>query len=492
MSVNKLLVTEQWKVLTAVPVSPDPGYIKLYYRSGNLYTLDSGGNEVQYISPYTFLNGLNNSGNNINVVLGSGLTFSSTGAGSAILVTGLTSGNFNSINSPSNGYILSATGSGLFNWIPFNSVSISGTTNQLSKFNSSSSISSSILSDNGTQIYLGTTSTVSSGTSFSVAGNVNITNNLYLNDNPYKYINGSSGFLINTDNNGFIVNSNTNNLLNIGVLTASLLNNFIQFGSASSQYIYIPSINSILLGTSSMSNRMSIYSSTPGVLQLVDGTQALNKFLISDSHGVAIWQQITLINGLTSSGLTFSVNVGSGLTVSSGYLIINPNIIGYGLTISTSGTISLSTTPVVSGTYGTTQSIPQITVDSYGRIINIVNVANGGGGGGATNLILCPNDKNWTSLSVTNSIATASISTISVTPVVGSYVSVFVNGQEVQVGNGTTSSPCFFGTNSISPKGFSSSNAIQSGDYLFWNPVSAGYSLETTFRISLHYLSTTS
>ena len=107
-----------------------------------------------------------------------------------------------------------------------------------------------------------------------------------------------------------------------------ILNNFIQFGSASSQYIYIPSINSILLGTSSMSNRMSIYSSTPGVLQLVDGTQALNKFLISDSHGVAIWQQITLINGLTSSGLTFSVNVGSGLTVSSGYLIINPNIIG--------------------------------------------------------------------------------------------------------------------------------------------------------------------
>ena len=492
MSVNKLLATQQWKVLSSLPSSPDPGYIKLYYRSGSLYSLDASGIESQYSLPYTFVGGLNNSSNIVSVVLGSGLTFSSIFAGSAILVSGLTAGNFNSLNSPTDGYILSTTASGgAFSWIPFNAAGVSGTTNQLAKFNSSNSIGNSLLSDNGTQVYLGTTSTISSGASFSVAGKVNISDNLYFNDNPYKYIDASSGFIINTDNNGFAVNYNTNNFLTIGLFTASILNNFIQFGTSSQQYLYIPSVNSVVIGTSSATNRVKIYSSTPGVLQLVDGTQGPSKFLLSDSNGVGTWQNITLTNGLTSVGLTFGINVGNGLTVSSGYLIINPSIIGTGLTISTSGTISFATTSVTAGTYGTTQSIPQITVDQYGRITNITTVSNGGGGGGGvTNLVMTPSDKNWSALSVTNSIATASLSTVSNTPVLGSYVGVYINGQEIQVGNGTTSAPCFFGTNSTSPKGFSSSNSIQSGDYLYWNPSNAGYSLETTFRISLHYLTT--
>ena len=458
----------------------------MYYRSGNLYSLDENNIESQYAYPNTFLNGLNNSLGTVNVVLGSGLTFSTSGAGSAIIVTGLTSGNINSINSATSGYILSATGSGLFNWIPFSANSINGITNQIAKFTSPISVGNSLLSDNGAQVYIGTSSTVSGGVSFSVSGNVNVNNNLYFNNNPFKYINASSGFVINTDNNGFAINYNTNNFITIGLSTASILNNFIQFGSSSNQYLYIPSINSIILGTSSLSNRVSVYSLTPGVIQLVDSTQGVNKFLVSDSNGVGTWQNISLINGLTANGLTFGVNVGSGLTVSSGYLILNPNIIGNGLTISTSGTISFATTSDIPGTYGTTQSIPQVTVDQYGRItsINTVSV------NASSTMVLSPYDKNWTALSVTASIGTASNSTISKTPVLGSYVSVFVNGQEIQVGNGTTSAPCFFGTVSTIAKGFSSSNSIQVGDSLYWNPSNAGYGLETTFRISLHYLTT--
>ncbi|NBP58792.1 hypothetical protein EBU71_20060 [bacterium] len=83
---------------------------------------------------------------------------------------------------------------------------------------------------------------------------------------------------------------------------------------------------------------------------------------------------------------------------------------------------------------------------------------------------------------------TASDYTISVNPVSGSYVTVFVNGQEFEVGNGTTSSSCYFGTHSTIPKGFSASNAIQAGDYLYWNPSIAGFNLESGWRISLHYL----
>lgn len=104
------------------------------------------------------------------------------------------------------------------------------------------------------------------------------------------------------------------------------------------------------------------------------------------------------------------------------------------------------------------------------------------------------NDKDWSALNtISGSIATASNSTVTDNPIDGSYVTVYVNGQEFDVGNGTSSSSCFFaGASGYNyPRGFSSSHIngkIQSGDYLYWNDVSAGFTLTSGWRISLMYL----
>lgn len=104
------------------------------------------------------------------------------------------------------------------------------------------------------------------------------------------------------------------------------------------------------------------------------------------------------------------------------------------------------------------------------------------------------NDKDWSALNTASgSIATASNSTITDNPIDGSYVTVYVNGQEFNVGNGTSSSSCFFaGASGYNyPRGFSASHIngkVQTGDYLYWNDVSAGFTLTSGWRISLMYL----
>ena len=130
----------------------------------------------------------------------------------------------------------------------------------------------------------------------------------------------------------------------------------------------------------------------------------------------------------------------------------------------------------------TTSSSVALSVDASGKVI-LTNLATLGN-------INSPYDKSLTASSVTTDNGTASIYSITKNPIQGSYVTVFVNGQEIEVGNATTSSPCYFGTQSNSPRGFSASNAIQAGDYLYWNPTFAGFNLESGWRISLHYLIT--
>jgi hypothetical protein len=105
------------------------------------------------------------------------------------------------------------------------------------------------------------------------------------------------------------------------------------------------------------------------------------------------------------------------------------------------------------------------------------------------------NDKNWIALeTVTGSIATASNNTVTDSPKDDSYISVYVNGQEFDVGNGVTSSSCFFASGASGPgypRGFSSTHPngkTQIGDYLYWNDVAAGVTLTLGWRISLHYL----
>ena len=86
-------------------------------------------------------------------------------------------------------------------------------------------------------------------------------------------------------------------------------------------------------------------------------------------------------------------------------------------------------------------------------------------------------DGQSTGLSITN------------TPVDGSYVGMFVNGQEFEVGYGsTTSTACYFSNDGgTTARDVNSPNNVQSGDILYWNESVAGTDLYSTWRISLFY-----
>lgn len=100
-------------------------------------------------------------------------------------------------------------------------------------------------------------------------------------------------------------------------------------------------------------------------------------------------------------------------------------------------------------------------------------------------------DKNFMSIA-TNGDGQPSGVTISYTPADGSYVAVFVNGLEFEVGNGVTLSvSCYFsGDGGATGKYFSSQEGpkVVAGDVLYWNGNFSGVDLVNNWRISLMYL----
>jgi hypothetical protein len=488
MATNKILNIQQWA--TAATVSnPDSGFKKIYPKTGSdyWYSIDDQGNEKQIGISLDIKNGLklttlspsNIHNYQLDLALGGGLTFSGDYAGSLLSVWGLTASSLGSVGGATAGYILSVNNIGQFNWVPFSVPGISGTVNTIAKFNSPTSISDSLIRDDGSNVYIGVTPSSALGL-LNVNGDF-FANKYYISDNINSYINHTNGVYIKTDL-GFKVDYLSGyNYLSFNYdggsyYTFSLLNGLVEIGDTSNNYISAPNIDLITIGkTSSGTSNIYFYSNSSnlltldtngnsGALTIKDGTQGLNKIFVSDSNGKGTWQYLNAYRGVTISGLTLSSNIsGYGLTLSGDSLSFDYSIFGSTLTYS-SGIVNLKTSGVVAGTYGSSASIPQITVDTYGRVTNVVTysitIPSSTTGGLPT-----PVDKNLTALSVTSNGGTASNSTITYTPVQGSYVAVFVNGQEIEVGNATTSKPCYFGTNSNAPKGFSASNAIQSGDY---------------------------
>jgi len=367
MSINRILNIQEWRTVATVS-TPSTDFTTIYPKSdGFWYTTGSDGVEKQIAKSSTFKNGLvttvlgtgSTIAYQVDLSLGIGLSFSSDSPGSTVNVLGLTALSLASINQPTSGYVLSAVSGGSFSWIPSASA-LSGTTNSIPKFTTNSNLGNSLVTDDGSTVFIGTKPNIVSS-SFSVTGNANFGGLVYLNNNSKNYIQSSNGILM-SSNDRLVANYDTGvvsgNYVSFFNATASLLDGFVQFGSASTKYFDLPQVTSVTVGTNSTSNVVTINSATYGALQIVDTNQGNNRFFVSDANGVGTWKLTGVFNGLTQSGLSYGIDY---------------SIFGTTLTYS-SGTINLPTTGVVAATYGASNSIPVFRVDSYGRVISATAV----------------------------------------------------------------------------------------------------------------------
>jgi hypothetical protein len=139
-----------------------------------------------------------------------------------------------------------------------------------------------------------------------------------------------------------------------------------------------------------------------------------------------------------------------------------------GGTITTSGTISLATSGVSAGTYGSSTYSPVITVDSYGRITGVYESAISGGGGSNAYAYIYANGSPGASASSTGSIINfkgTGSTTVSYS-YTGGYDTITINSTSSSGGSGLTwtesTSSYYQGSTSISyPSG------ITAGGYIF-------------------------
>jgi hypothetical protein len=111
--------------------------------------------------------------------------------------------------------------------------------------------------------------------------------------------------------------------------------------------------------------------------------------------------------------------------------------------------------------------------------------------GSGNTYIMSKDDKNMTALAATGDEVLASNDTISNTPVNGSYISLFVNGKEYEIGDGLKTKDAYIsGDGGSTARYFDSADgaSVQSGDRIYWNSSVAGSQLDAGWRIALHYL----
>jgi hypothetical protein len=144
---------------------------------------------------------------------------------------------------------------------------------------------------------------------------------------------------------------------------------------------------------------------------------------------------------------------------------------------------SLTASHLNTGSNGGATAGYVLSVDDSGLFSWKEESAAGGGG------VLSYSDKSYVMSTNTNGDGSPTGLTISNTPLENSYVGVFINGQEFQVGFGTTSSvPCYFSDDGgVTAKTSTTPNNVQIGDELYWNGVVVGTDLYSTWRISLFY-----
>lgn len=212
-----------------------------------------------------------------------------------------------------------------------------------------------------------------------------------------------------------------------------------------------------------------------------------------ENHG----QVIIANGGLVLSGGTFSGMTGSLAFVSWNtgitYSYENTSTIGFnvvnsvfGVTVSASILPDSITTSLLGTTGGGATAGYVLSNDGSGNFTWIQSIASTS----SSVQKISKFDKNFIMSYDTFGDGQFSGMTISYTPVDGCYVAVFVNGLEVEVGDGVTSSvSCYFSNDTgTTARNFNSPNQVQSGDGLYWNGVFAGNDLSTGWRISLYYI----
>jgi hypothetical protein len=294
------------------------------------------------------------------------------------------------------GYVLStSTYSGEFAWVPFSNANIKGDINRVAKFGGPDSLTSSIITDTGLYVYIGSTPSNTSA-SFSVDGYVNIgksnTSNsrLYFGDAQNHYIEKEldNGFVIRTEDE-FRVDHYTNSSTTYKVIdfdflgnenrTLGLMNNLVQIVNyTSSSYISASNVNFVRFGKTQSSFQLELISGNQGAIKIQDGGQASYSVLYSDSQGVGQWGQIYGYNGLTTSALGIGLNLTNiaGLTYSGGTFGLDYTKFAAPISVSNTFTVSLATVSVTTGvTYGSMFETPTFRVDQWGRIIGVGTVS---------------------------------------------------------------------------------------------------------------------
>jgi hypothetical protein len=386
MAINKLLFIPQWHT-TGTISTPESNFKSLYPKANDShwYFVDSDGSEKRIETALDIRNGITTTTlatssffrARLDLSIGAGLTFSGNFAGSSVSVFGVTPNMLSSTGGATVGYVLTSNGTN-FNWVTPSSLipPISGTTNKISKFTTSTTIGDSLITDDGVKLVIGSTPSFAVGL-VNIDGDLYVNGDLFLTDNNNVYIRHSNGILVQSDQNIIFRDELGYNYLdmstdNISSYTFSILDQTLLLGDDGTfSYLIANDINNVSFGSTSSTLTYSIMSNSPGSVRIKDTSEGINKVFVSDSDGYGRWMDLNAGSGLTVSGLTYSIRLsGNGLTFSSGDLSFDYTILGSTLTQS-SGIINLNNSGVAAGVYGTAGQFVRISVDVYGRVTQV-------------------------------------------------------------------------------------------------------------------------
>ena len=211
-----------------------------------------------------------------------------------------------------------------------------------------------------------------------------------------------------------------------------------------------------------------------------------------------------LAGGGASGQVTLDVNLGinSGLTFSGDDIVVDTNIAGNGLDI-TSGVLSVNTSEITTSLAGlgltangstidlvwggtATGLTVSTTTDAVGVVVDGITIQINNSGeltvvssGGLSQ----PTYEEFTAVSTSGNDSIVTGVTLASTPNIYSRIEVFINGQKQRLGDGDTTKDCYFGS-----VGFALSlTSLVSSDQLYWNGTFAGFELSASDRVEIVY-----